>query len=196
MSSNNLLKMSAIKYIEDLIGSGRKVGIFSCEDPYNTPFHRDVLNTHHYVHLVPKAPGVVAPESIDLGLQAKGINAWGIFGHYGLIHDHEVCAAIKALNNGHQNYGEHLRKHIRLLGEQYLYNSDMSLRDNVIGWIRTQYELLLRMIPEKQKLLKGAVQGDIIVFGGIIGNSSDGRSYTSEILFEKILPEKIHLQSK
>ena len=93
--------MEAMQYIKSLIDQGKKVGIFSCEDPYNAPFHRDVLNLTDYAHLVTKASGIVVPASLELGLQAKGINAWGVFGHYGNVHGHEVCAAIASLNNGY-----------------------------------------------------------------------------------------------
>jgi len=71
--------MEAIPYIRSLLEEGKKVGMFSCEDPYNTPFHRDVLNLADYTHLVTKASGIVVPASLELGLQAKGINAWGVF---------------------------------------------------------------------------------------------------------------------
>jgi len=42
---------------------------------------------------------------------------------------------------------------------------------------------LLKILPEKQKTLYGAVQGDIIIFGGLVENSEDGKSYRSQILF-------------
>ena len=178
--------MDSISYIQNLINSDKKVGIFSCEDPYNTPFHRDILKLSDYVHLIPKAGGVVIPSSLDLGLQAKGINAWGIFGHYGIVHGHEVCAAIKALSGDYSNYGPDLRKHIISLSKQYKYQSAKSLRDNIEYSIENQYNLLLKLIPEKQKTLKGAVQGDIIIFGGLVENSHDGKSYKAEVLFSNI----------
>lgn len=173
--------MDAINYIKDLVKGGKKIGIFSCEDPYNTPFHRDILNLTDYAHLIPKAGGVVVPESLDLGLQAKGINAWGIFGHYGIVHGHEVCAAIKALGGDYSQYGPDLRKHIDFLSKQYSYQPTKSLKDNVVGWAGDQYKLLLKLVPEKQRTLKGAVQGDIIIFGGLVENSADGKSYKAEI---------------
>lgn len=176
--------MEAISYIKNLLKEGKKIGIFSCEDPYNTSVHRDILKLTDYMHLVPKAGGVIVPESLDLGLQAKGINAWGIFGHYGVVHGHEVCAAIKALNGDYSNYGADLRKHIDLLSKQYKYQSAKSLRDNVIGWVENQYNLLLKLITQKQKTLNGAVEGDIAIFGGLIENSNDGKSYKAEILFK------------
>ena len=176
-------KMEAINNIKNLVEQGKNVGIFSCEDPYNTPFHRDILELTDYIHLVPKAGGVVIPESLDLGLQAKGINAWGIFGHYGIIHGHELCAAIKALSGDYSQYGPDLRKHISVLSEQYKYQSKKSLRDNVIDWVKNQYELLLKLIPAKQRTLKGAVQGDIVIFGGLVENSKDAKGYKAEVLF-------------
>ena len=177
--------MEAIQYIKSLIGQGKKVGIFSCEDPYNTPFHRDVLNLTDYVHLVTKASGIVVPASLELGLQAKGINAWGVFGHYGNVHWHEICAAIGALNTGYGHFGPHLKKDLDSIAQKFTYQPAKSLKDNIQDWIKNQYELLLRLIPEKQKALKGAVQGNITIFAGLIENSEDGKSYKAEILFSK-----------
>ena len=173
----------AVEYMKALIRNGRKIGVFSCEDPYNTPFHRDILNITDYVHLVPKAAGAVVPESVDLGLQAKGINAWGIFGHYGIVHGHEVCAAINALNNGQNSHGPDLSAYIQSLTKNFQYQPKKSLRENIIAWIEIQHKLLLQMIKEKQAILKGAVQGDIIIFGGLLENSSDGKNYQAKILF-------------
>lgn len=173
----------AIPYIKSLINQGKKVGIFSCEDPYNTPFHRDILNLTDYLHLIPKAGGVVVPASLDLGLQAKGINVWGIFGHYGNVHGHDVCAAIKALSGDYSHYGQDLRKHINLLSKYYKYQSEKSLKENIVDWIKNQYELLSKLILEKQKTLKGVVQGGIVVFAGLVENSEDGKSYKAEVLF-------------
>jgi|SRR3989344_791326 len=175
--------VEAVQYVKDLIQSGRKVGVFSCEDPYNTPFHRDLLQKTDYMLLKQIAAGKVEPATLDLGLQAKGINTWGVFGHYGDVHGHEVCAAIKALSSDYSNFGSDLRKHIDLLSKQYQYQTKKTLRENITDWVRTQYELLLKIIPEKQKTLKGAVQGDIVIFGGVVENSEDGKSYKSHILF-------------
>lgn len=175
--------MEAIPYIRNLIRKGKKVGIFSCEDPYNTPFHRDVLNLTDYVHLVPKASGIVVPASLDLGLQAKGINAWGVFGHYGNIYGHEVCAAIGALNTGYGHFGHHLKKDLDSIAQKFTYQPKKSLKDNIKDWVKNQYEVLLKLIPEKQKTLKDAVQGNIAIFAGLIENSEDGKSYKAEILF-------------
>lgn len=175
--------MDAIQYIKDLIKQGKKVGIFSCEDPYNTPFHKDLLNLTNYIHFVPRASGLVVPASLDLGLQAKRINAWGVFGHYGNVHGHEVCAAIGALNSGYYHFGPDLRADLDSIAKQYAYQSNKSLRDNIIDWIKNQYELLLKLISEKQKTLQGAVQGDIVIFAGLVENSDDARSYKAEILF-------------
>lgn len=175
--------MEAIPYIKSLIEQGKKVGVFSCEDPYNTPFHRDLLNLTDYLHLVLKASGMVVPASLDLGLQAKGINAWGMFGHYGNFHGHEVCAAVGALNTGYRHFGLHLKKDLDSIAHKFTYKPAKSLRDNIKDWIKNQYELLLRLIPEKQKTLKGAVQGNIAIFAGLIENSEDGKSYKAEILF-------------
>ncbi len=175
--------MEAIQYVQNLIQQGKKVGIFSCEDPYNTPFHKDLLSLTDYMLLVPKASGLVVPASLDLGLQAKGINACGVFGHYGNVHGHEVCAAIAALNNGYDHFGFDLKNDLGSIAQQYKYQPDISLRDNVIAWTKTQYDLLLRLIPEKQRALQGAVQGPIAVFAGLVENSNDAQSYKAEILF-------------
>jgi len=174
--------MKAIVYIKQLIDEGRKIGIFSCEDPYNSPFHRDLLNLTDYVLLVTKASGIVVPASLDLGLQAKGINAWGVFGHYGKVHDHEVCAAIGALHKGYDYFGHDLKQDLESLSRQYKYQSKLSLEDNVKKWVKIQYKLLLKLIPQKQRELKGAVQGDIVIFGGLVINSDDAKNYKAEIL--------------
>lgn len=178
--------MESIKYIKNLLKEDKKLCIFSCEDPYNTPFHKDLYKLTDYLHFVPKAGGRVIPASLDLGLQAKGVNAFGIFGHYGLVHGNEVCAAIKALGGDYSNYGQDLRADIDSIGKQYNYQKDKSVRENIIGWIENQYKLLLKLIPEKQRTLKGAVQGDITIFCGLVENSEDGKSYKAEILFSNI----------
>lgn len=175
--------MNAIDYINDLIKDGRRVGIFSCEDPYNTPFHRDLFELTDYMHFVPKAAGIVIPESLDLGLQAKKINAWGIFGHYGVVHGQEVCAAIAALNNGHHSYGPDLRKYVELLASQYEYQPQKSLRENIEDWIKNQYDLLLKLVQEKKAILKGSVQGDIVIFAGLVENLKNGKDYKARTLF-------------
>lgn len=175
--------MDAIKYIKDLIQNGRKVGIFSCEDPYNTPFHRDLLNMTDYMLLKQVAAGKVDPATLDLGLQAKGINAWGIFSHYGDVHENKVCAAISALNNGHAHYGPHLSEYILSLSQEFKYDSAKSLRENIERWTSQEYNKLLRLVSEKQRTLKGAVQDGIVIFGGLVENSHDGRSYKASILF-------------
>lgn len=174
--------MEAVPYIKDLIEQGKKVGIFSCEDPYNTPFHKDLLSLTDYIHFIPKASGLVVPASLDLGLQAKGINAWGVFGHYGNVHGHEVCAAIGALNSGYDHFGPHLQADLDSIAQQYKYQAEKSLKDNIKDWVKLQYGLLLKLIPEKQKL-KGAVREDIVIFAGLVGNSEDAKSYKAEILF-------------
>ena len=175
--------MDAIEFISMLVREGKKIGIFSCEDPYNTPFHRDLLQITHYMHLVPQAAGRVVPASLDLGLQAKGINAWGVFGHHGVVHGHEVCAAISALNNGHHNYGPHLAQYIQSLASQFTYNTQKTLKENVEEWVKHQYNTLLGLVTEKQRTLKGAVQGDIVVFAGLIENSHDGKDYQARVMF-------------
>ena len=173
----------AIPYIKNLIDQGKKVGIFSCEDPYNTPFHRDVLNLTDYVHLVLKASGIVVPASLELGLQAKGINAWGVFGHYGNVHGHEVCAAISSLNNGYAKFGPHLKSDLDSLSQQFTYQPAKSLKDNITDLVKNQYGLLLKLILEKQKTLQGAVQDKVVIFGGLVENSEDAKSYKAKILF-------------
>ncbi len=175
--------MEAISYVKNLIAEGKKVGIISCEDPYNTPFHKDLLALTDYMLLVPKASGIVVPASLDLGLQAKGIDAWGVFGHYGNVHGHEVCAAICALNSGYDHFGPHLKKNLDSLAEQFAYQPEKSLKENIVDWVQSQYELLLKLIPEKQKTLKGAVQGDIVIFAGLVENSHDTKTYKAKILF-------------
>ena len=175
--------MEAISYVKNLIKEGKKVGIFSCEDPYNTPFHKDLLALTDYMLLVPKASGIVVPASLDLGLQAKGINAWGVFGHYGNVHGYEVCAAICALNSGYDHFGHDLKKSLDSLAKQYTYQPEKSVMDNILDWVKIQYDLLLKLIPKKQKTLKGAVQGDIVIFAGLVENSHDAKTYKAEILF-------------
>jgi len=174
--------MNAIKYIDGLIKNGRKVAVFSCEDPYNTPFHRDIYNLTSYLHFIVKAGARVVPASLDLALQAKGINAFGVFGHYGVVHGHEVCAAIKALSGDYSSYGPDLKAEIDAIARQYKYQMSLPIKGNVVSWTMLQYELLSRLLPQKQKTLKGTVQGDIIIFCGLVENSHDAKSYKAEIL--------------
>lgn len=178
--------MEAISYVKNLIDQGKKVGIFSCEDPYNTPFHKDLLALTDYIHFVPKASGMVVPASLDLGLQAKGIDTWGVFGHYGNVHGHDVCAAIAALSKDYSSTGPDFKKDLDSLAQQYAYQPEKSLRENVIDWIENQYNLLLKLIPEKQKHIQGAVQGNIVIFGGLVENSEDAKTYKAEILFSNL----------
>ena len=178
--------MDAIKYIKQLIEDNKKVGIFSCEDPYNTPFHKDLLALTNYMLFVPKAGGRVIHESLDLGLQIKGINTWGVFGHYGNVQNHEVCAAIAALGKGYSNVGPDLKRDLDSLAKQYSYKHDKSLRENIVKWVESQYNLLLELIPEKQKTVNGAVQGKIVIFGGLVENSNDAKNYKAEILFSNL----------
>ena len=185
ITKTKVTTMDAIGYINDLIQNGKKVGIFSCEDPYNTPFHRDLYSMTDYLLLKPKAGGKVDPATLDLGLQAKGINAWGVFGHYGNVDGHEVCAAIAALNNGHASYGPHLSEYITYLSRGFKYDPAKSLKENIERWTENEYKDLLMFVQEKQRTLKGAVQGEIIILGGLVENSHDGRDYKAHILFSK-----------
>lgn len=178
-----VMTMDAINYINDLIQSGRKIGIFSCEDPYNTSFHRDLLQKTDYMLLKQIAGGKVEPATLDLGLHAKGINAWGVFAHYGIVEGHEVCSAIGALNNGHANYGPHFSAYIEALSKEFRYDPKIPLKENIERWVRHEYEKLLRLVPEKQKILKGVLQDDIIIFAGLVENSHDGKDYKARILF-------------
>lgn len=176
--------IEAVLYVRSLIRKGRKVGVFSCEDPYNTPFHRDLLNASDgYFHLVPRAGARVARTSLDLGLQKKGINAWGIMGHYGVVEGHEVCAAIGALNGDYKQLGPDLSRAIGGFTQYFEYDPAKSLRENVINWVKCQYELLLEIVTERQRTLPGSVQGDIVIFGGLVENSPDGKDYDAQILF-------------
>ncbi|SRR3989338_3562323 len=175
---------NAVDFVKGLIADGKKVGVFSCEDPYNTPFHRDLLHASQgYLHLITKAGGIVLQDSVDLGLQAKGINAWGVFGHYGNVHGHDVCAAIRMLGSGYDNAGPHFKKHMDYLGKNFRYNQSISLEENIVEWVKRQYEFLCKIIPQKQQTISGAVQGNIIIFGGIVYNSEDGKAYTANVLF-------------
>ncbi len=178
--------MEAIEFVKNLIDDGKKVGIFSCEDPYNTPFHKDLLQLTSYLHLKTVAGSRVVPATLDLGLQAKGINAWGVFGHYGKVNGHDVCAAIGALKSGYDKAGKDFKKDLDVLAQEFSYEPQKSLKDNVVDWVKSQYELLLKLIPEKQRTIEGAVQGDIVVFAGLVENSKDAKSYQANILFSNL----------
>lgn len=176
--------IEALEYVKSLVKQGRKVGVFSCEDPFNTPFHRDLLNASDgYFHLVPRAGARVVRTSLDLGLQKKGINAWGIMGHYGVVEGHEVCAAIRSLNGDYRHLGPDLSRAIGGFTQHFEYDTRKSLRENVINWVQCQYELLLKIVQEKQRTLPGSVQGHIVIFGGLVENSADGKKYDAQILF-------------
>jgi len=108
------------------------------------------------------------------------------FGHYGNVHGHEVCAAIASLNNGYAEFGPRLKSDLDSLSQQFTYQPVKSLKDNIIDWIKNQYELLLKLIPEKQKTLKGAVQDKVVIFGGLVENSKNAKSYKAEILFSNL----------
>lgn len=54
--------MEAVGYIRDLINEGKKVGIFSCEDPLNATFHKDLFNLSNYLHAHFTPGGIVEPQ--------------------------------------------------------------------------------------------------------------------------------------
>jgi len=58
------------------------------------------------------------------------------------------------------SFGPDLKKHLRLLSNQYMHQQYISLEKNIVHWIENQYRLLLRILP-----------------------SNDGKSYSAKILF-------------
>ena len=184
--------MEAIPYIRQLVKQGKNVAVFSCEDPYNTPFHHDLLGVNpHYVHFVPAAGSMISPASIDLGLQAKHIDAFGVFGHYGVIHGNEVCAAVKALAGDYSHYGPDLQKAIQRIAEKFAYKVDKGLKDNVLAWTEKQFQELKELIKYKQRTLKGAVKGPIEVFAGIVQNLEEGKKYSAEVIWHETIDQKL-----
>ena len=184
--------MEAITYIKKLIADGKNITVFSCEDPYNTPFHHDLLTINpKYVHLVPEIGSLIKPASIDLALQHKHINAFGVFGHYGIVHGKEVCAALKALSGDYSHYGHDLQKVIQKISEKFAYAVDKNLRDNVIAWTEQQFRELKESTKYKQRTLKGAVQGDIVIFAGIVENLDDAKKYKAEVLWHETIDQKL-----
>ena len=103
---------NAIAYVAKLIQKGYKVGIFSCEDPLNTPFHKDILSLRGYTHLRTEAGALVSPATLELGITRKGITAFGIFAHYGNIHGHDVCGAVNAIIKGYENEQLNFKRHL------------------------------------------------------------------------------------
>lgn len=174
----------AIGFIRDLINNRRKVGIFSCEDPLNAPFHKDVFNLSNYLHAHLTPGGIVEPHTLDLGLSHKGIDAWGVFGHYGEFNSKKVCGAVNALLKGYENEGEDFKKYLANLERKFPFDKDKSLKENVNLLIKSQYDFLIESIKEKQKNFD--LKKEIIVFAGIVYNLSE-TDYKSEILFESKL---------
>ncbi len=188
--------MEAIPYITQLISKGKNVGIISCEDPYNSLFHHDVLTINpQYVHLMTEIGSRIKPASIELALQFKHINSFGIFGHYGLIHGNEVCAAIKALEGNYSHYGPELEKVIQRIAEKFTYRINKDLRGNVLAWTEQQFRELIELVGEKQRTLKGAVHGQIEVFAGIVENLEHATKYKAEVIWREIIDQKIVIKN-
>ena len=171
----------AIDYIRNLINDGKKVGIFSCEDPLNALFHKEIFNLENYLHAHFTPGGIVEPYTLDLGLSHKGIGAWGVFGHYGEFNSKKVCGAVNALLKGYENEGKNFKEYLDNLKIRFPLNKDKSLKENVILLTKNEYEFLSKSIIEKKKIFD--LKKDIIVFAGIVYNLSK-TEYKSEILFE------------
>ena len=176
--------MDTIEYIRNLINNGRKVGIFSCEDPLNAIFHKDVFNLGTYLHAHFTPGGVIEPYTLDLGLSHKHIDAWGVFCHYGEFNTKKVCGAVNALLKGYGDEGKDFKKYLDTLKIRFPLNKNNLLKENVMSLIKSEYGFLLKNIKEKQKNF--GLKKDVIVFAGIVYNLSE-MNYKSEILFESIV---------
>jgi hypothetical protein len=178
------MKMDSIDYIKSLMEQGRKVGIFSCEDPLNAPFHRDVFNLGTYLHPHFTPAGIVELYTLDLGLSHKGIDAWGVFGHYGTVDGAKVCGAVNALLKGYENEGKDFKNYLDKLKERFPIDTGKSLKENVELLIKAEYDFLREEIRKKQE--EFGLTRDIIVFGGIVYNLSRTK-YSSKILFKDVI---------
>lgn len=172
----------ALGFVRDLIENGKKVGIFSCEDPLNAPFHRGVFVLSDYLHPHFTPGGIVRPYTLDLGLSHKGIDAWGVFGHYGEFNGKKVCGAVNALMKGYDSEGEDFKKYLDKLKERFSFDKNKSLKGNVMLLIKNEYDFLVKNIQEKKKIF--GLDKEIVVFGGIVYNLSE-KEYKAEVLFEK-----------
>lgn len=114
----------------------------------------------------------------------KGIDAWGIFGHYGEFNSKKICGAVNALLKGYENEGKDFKKYLDSLKARFPFNNKKSLKENIILLIKNEYEFLLKNIKEKQKNF--GLNKEIIIFAGIVYNLSE-KDYKSEILFRNKL---------
>lgn len=173
-----------LAHVQKLISGGKKIGVFSCEDPLNTSFHKDLLSLSSYVHLVLRPGAIVVPSSLDLGMSHKGIDAWGVFGHYGEFDGKKVCGAVNALYGDYSKEGADFKAYLDELKGKFPFDASKSLQENVKVLIKSQFELLIKAIAEKQKTVEHAVQGNIPIFAGIVYHISP-TEYKTEILFKK-----------
>lgn len=185
-------EVEAISYIRKLVSKHMNIAVISCEDPYNTPFHHDLYSINpKYIHFIPEIGSRIKPASIDLALQAKHINAFGVFGHYGIVHGKKVCAAVDALTGNYSHYGPDLQKAIIEISEKFAYDLDRNLKHNVLAWTEQQFQELKELIKYKQRRLKDAVHGPIEVFGGIIENLDDAKKYKAEVIWHETIDQKL-----
>ena len=143
---------------------------------------------------MPEIGSLIKPSSIDLALQAKHINAFGIFGHYGVVHESEVCAAINALSGDYSHFRPDLQKAIRKIAEKFEYDIDKDLKSNVIAWTEQQFEELKEIIKYKQMTLSGAVDDTIKVFAGIVENLEDAKTYSAEVLWHETINQNLSIK--
>ncbi len=158
-----------VDYLGMEIEAGRRVGVFSCEDPLNTPFHRDLLQLGDYLHLKTSIAAAVDLATVDLGMRHKQIASWMVVGHTDGL---RVCGAIQLIMNGYAEEPENLRKTLERIERDSRFES--SLEGNVVQFVRRQCEKLQRHISGSGR------EGAVPVQGGIIRYVGPG--YVSELI--------------
>ncbi len=163
-----------VDYVREQIAQGRRVVVFSCEDPLNTRFHRDLLALGDYLHLKTAMAAQVDPASVELGAALKGIDSWLVVGH---TDGQQVCGAIFLAMQADDPPHPHLAHTVRLIRESGPLTS--TLTANVEDFTRRQAR---RLREHLRTIRPQAGPGEIPVRAGLIRYVAD--TYTSELLHE------------
>lgn len=162
-----------LDYVEAETHSGRRVGVFSCEDPLNTRFHRDLLALSDYIQLKTSIGAEVDLASVELGATLRGIDSWLVVGHTDGL---QVCGAIFMATQESAPSG-YLGE--RVLGIRNAYRLESTLEANVRDWTCYQAARLEEHLASLRAVSPGlAVQAR--VRAGLIRYV--GNLYVSELL--------------
>lgn len=164
-----------LDYLQAELADGRRLGVFSCEDPLNTPFHRDILALSSYVHLKVTIGARVDLASVELGTVYKGVNSWIVVGHSDGL---QVCRAVAMVMSSERRAPRHLQQELDAMGLAHPF--DDTLENNVRSWARCQAGLLREYADQLQQTDPRVSSQEIRVRAGMIRH--EGEFYASEVL--------------